>query len=83
MTAKVRQQLLDLNEGFIARTFYEAKNFRESRTYRIVGGELLVRSSGKTSWADSRFDKEFIADPDTVRRFLRKHLDELNIDGAS
>jgi hypothetical protein len=82
VTASVRQQLLDQNEGFEAETYYTGKNFRESRVYRIEGGELRIRSRGKTSWAASRFDEEYVADPDQTHRFLREHLDELNTDGV-
>lgn len=81
LTREVRQQLLDQNEGFELKTSYEGNNFREYRRYRITGGELLIRSSGKTSWADSRFDNEDIATDEQTRRFLREHLAELNTEG--
>lgn len=81
LTREVRQQLLDQNEGFELETSYEGKNFREYRRYRITGGELRIRSSGKTSWADSRFDNEDVATDEQTHRFLREHLAELNTDG--
>ena len=81
LTASVRQKLLDLNEGFQWKTYYEGKNFREGRVYLIKGGELLIRASGKTSWADSRFRNEWVADSEETRRFLRKVLDHLNTEG--
>ncbi len=40
LTKKVRQQLLDQNEGFIRRTYYEGRNSREERIYTISGGHL-------------------------------------------
>lgn len=81
LTREVRRQLLEQNEGFERETSYEGKNFREYRRYRITGGELRIRSSGKTSWADSRFDNEDVATDEQTRRFLREHLAELNTDG--
>ncbi|MGW6021261.1 hypothetical protein [Streptomyces sp. NPDC055099] len=81
LTREVRQQLLAQNEGFELETSYEGKNFREYRRYRITGGELRIRSSGKTSWADSRFDNEDLATDEQTHRFLREHLAELNTDG--
>ncbi|MCF3134760.1 hypothetical protein [Streptomyces olivochromogenes] len=81
LTREVRQQLLAQNEGFELETSYEGRNFREYRRYRITGGELRIRSSGKTSWADSRFDNEDVATDEQTHRFLRKHLAELNTDG--
>ncbi|MFE6481482.1 hypothetical protein ACFVGN_00850 [Streptomyces sp. NPDC057757] len=81
MTREVRQQLLDQNEGFELKTSSVKKNFREYRRYRITGGELRIRSSGKTSWADSRFDNEYVATDEQTHRFLREHLAELNTDG--
>ncbi|MFF8654720.1 hypothetical protein [Streptomyces huasconensis] len=82
LTVAVVQQLLEMNEGFTARTETSQKNYSESRTYRIAGGQLLYASSGKTSWADSRFShKEQIANIDTTRYFLRKYLHRLNTDG--
>ena len=35
LTKKVRQQLLDQNEGFTRRTYYEGRNSREERIYTI------------------------------------------------
>ncbi|MFM9450368.1 hypothetical protein [Streptomyces europaeiscabiei] len=81
LTREVRQQLLEQNEGFELNTSYPGKNFTECRRYRITGGELHIRSSGKTSWADSRFDREYVATDEQTHRFLREHLAELNTDG--
>ncbi|MFJ8073829.1 hypothetical protein ACIQ7Q_07805 [Streptomyces sp. NPDC096176] len=82
LTREVRQQLLDQNEGFEKRTSSSGKNFTEYRHYRITGGQLLIRASGKTSWADSRFDTGYVgATDDQTRRFLREYLAELNTDG--
>ncbi len=78
LTADVRQQLLEQNEGFTARTSYSSRNFSEDRTYVISGGELQVRARGKTSWSDSRYDDLDVADPEATHRFLRQHLDDLD-----
>ncbi|MFE7580759.1 hypothetical protein ACFU5Y_04225 [Streptomyces gardneri] len=81
MTAAVRQQLLDQNEGFERKTSNEQKNHTEYRTYRISGGQLHIRASGKGAWADSRYDEEYLATEDQTHRFLRKYLGQLNTDG--
>ncbi len=81
LTKNVIQALLELNEGFEATTRSSGKNFSEQRDYKISNGELRIRSRGKTSWADSRFDNEHVADEDQTRRFLKKNLDDLNTDG--
>lgn len=80
LTGKNRQMLLNLNDGFTERTYYEDRNSREERIYTISNGELHIRAIGKTSWADSHYDNEWIADDDEVHRFLYKFLDELNTD---
>ena len=78
LTEHVRLQLLAQNEGFEATTHFDSKNSTWTRRYRIEGGQLRFRETGKTSWADSRYDNEHIADADQTRRFLREHLHELN-----
>lgn len=83
LTAKVLEQLLANNEGFETTTHSSGKNFRETRQYKISGGQLSFRSTGKTSWADSRFDTVCLADPEQTRRFIRKFLDSLNTDGIA
>ncbi|MFJ9079468.1 hypothetical protein ACIRO3_30160 [Streptomyces sp. NPDC102278] len=81
LTVIVRQQLLDQNEGFTRTTHDSQKNFTEDIKYTITGGELHMRRTGKSSWADSRFDENSIADVEQTRRFLRKYLDSLNTAG--
>lgn len=81
LTKDVLERLLRQNEGFTWETYYEGKNFRESRVYRITDGVLRVRSRGKTSWADSRFDDEFVVPSDSARRLVRTVLDRLNTEG--
>ncbi|MEV8219746.1 hypothetical protein AB0O65_08325 [Microbacterium sp. NPDC077391] len=82
LTAGVRQQLLDVNEGFTRKTSFESKNSSDYRTYTISGGELHIRARGKGSWADSRYDNSWVATDEDVHRFLHKHYDELNWDGV-
>ena len=81
-TKKNRQSVLDNNEGFTRNTYYEGKNFRESTQYKISDGKLIVRTTGKTSWSDSRFDKTYSYDSNSeeTKRFLRKYRDELDVD---
>mgnify|MGYP003127934978 CR=1 FL=1 len=81
LTREVRQKLLELNEGYTTSTSYSSKNSSEDRYYEIRGGELHVRAKGKTSWADSRYDDEFVADEAQTHRFLRDNLYALNTDG--
>ncbi|KAA8996841.1 hypothetical protein F4V43_18350 [Paenibacillus spiritus] len=81
LTKDVIQKLLDMNEGFEKTTENVSGNFRETNYYLINDGKLLVRSVGKTSWADSRFNKNTIADIDQARRVLKKFMDALKTDG--
>lgn len=83
-TKDVVQKLLDINEGFEIRvpdTLGGGRNYSATNYYLIKGGELLVRSVGKTAWADSNFDKTTIANPDQTRRFLKKVINSLKTDG--
>jgi hypothetical protein len=82
LTEGVRLQLLAQNEGFEATTHDDSRNSTWTRRYRIEGGQLRIRETGKTSWADSRYDNEYVADDDQTRRFLREHLYELNTSGV-
>ena len=70
LTKAVRQKLLENNEGFTTRTYYEGRNSREERIYTISGGQLHIRAIGKTSWADSRYENEWVASDEEVHRFL-------------
>ena len=81
LTKSVREKLLKINEGFTTRTYYDSRNCREERIYKIVDGLLHIRSVGKTSWADSRYDHEWIASDEEVHRFLYKFLRVLKTDG--
>ncbi len=81
LTRDVRQQILNQNEGFKTTTSYSGKNFSEDRTYEVKDGEVHIRATGKTSWADSRHDEPSIADDEQTKRFLRNNLDALNTDG--
>ena len=53
----------------------------EVEIYTIKDGQLKIRASGKTSWADSRYDEEWVADDEETHRFLYKHQSELNSEG--
>ena len=81
LTSTVRQKILNQNEGFTTRTSYDAKNSSEERIYTISGGTLHIRAVGKTSWADSRYDKEWIASDEETHSFLYGHQWEMNLDG--
>lgn len=81
LTKVVIQKLLDINEGYAKTTDFVDRNFKQTNQYIIKGGKLLIRSTGKTSWADSRFDNNTIADIEQTRRFLRKVIDDLKTEG--
>lgn len=81
LTSEVRRKLLDQNEGFKTSTSYSGNNISEVRYYEIRGGQLHIRAKGKTSWADSRYDDESVADEAQTHRFLRENLFALNTTG--
>lgn len=80
-TKEIIQQLLDNNEGFTKTKSFTSRNFKETNHYLIQGGKLLIHSIGNTSWADSRHDNKKVADIEQTRRFLKKVIDELKVDG--
>ena len=81
LTRDVRQRILEQNEGFTTKTYYEDRNSREQRIYTISGGVLKIRAIGKTSWADSRYDDEWVATDDETHRFLYDNKYKMNLDG--
>lgn len=81
LTSSTRQRILEQNEGFSKRTYYDGENSREERIYTILGGNLHIRAIGKTSWADSRYENEWFASDEETHRFLYKHKEEMNLDG--
>ena len=42
---------------------------------------ICIRAIGKTSWADSRYDDEWVASDEESHRFLYGHQYEMNTDG--
>lgn len=78
LTKSNREKVLEMNEGFTARTYYSDDNSRESREYRIEGGKLHVHAVGKGAWGGSQYDEEWVADEEATHRFLYKHLNELD-----
>ena len=81
LTESVRRKILEQNEGYSKRTYSEGRNSEEERIYTILGNELQIRSIGKTSWADSRYDKEWTASEEETHSFLYKYKTEMNLDG--
>ncbi|SPU37291.1 Uncharacterised protein [Lysinibacillus capsici] len=81
LTSSTRQRILEQNEGFTKKTYYDERNSREERIYTISSGALRIRAVGKTSWADSRYDDEWIASDEETHRFLYKYKWEMNLDG--
>lgn len=83
LTEGVRQQLLDVNEGFRRSTYYSGKNSSVTTVYTVRGGELWMQESGKGAWADSRYsNKPYVASDEQTHRFLRKYYDELDWTGV-
>lgn len=78
LTKNNREKILDLNDGFKTKTSYSGKNSREDRCYRIENGQLYIRASGKSSWSDSRYDDEWVADEKETHRFLYNNLGRLD-----
>ena len=74
LTKDIVTKILLENEGMTRTTYYKSRNFRETRNYLVKGGKLLINAVGKTSWADSRFDEDSVADFDQARRFIRKFI---------
>lgn len=81
LTKDVRMQLLLQNNGFSTRTSYDSRNSEYERIYTIKDGQLHIREIGKTSWADSRYDKEWYANDEEIHRFLYSNLGKLNTAG--
>ena len=73
-TKELVQKILDLNDNYTTERIFKSKNFRETTSYLIKQGKLFVRRSGKTSWADSRFDKMYELDLDDARKFIKSEL---------
>lgn len=71
--------LLIKNEGFSSRTSYDSRNLSYVRNYLIKSGKLIINEIGKTSWANSRYDKTWVADKSELLRFLRNNINTLNI----
>lgn len=80
LTKSNREKILKMNEGFSTSTSYESRNSSEYRTYKIENGQVIIEASGKTSWADSRYSKKYIADDEQTHRFIYNNLGCLNTD---
>lgn len=82
ITKKKREKLLKQNDGYSTYSNYSGRNFKEFRRYTIENDCLHVYSKSRTSWADSRSEREWIADEKATNRFLHEHLDELDTSGV-
>ena len=78
LTKNNRKEILLLNDGFTTTTHFKGKNREYTRVYKIDGDNVIINETGKTSWADSHYDKTFIADDEEIHRFIRKNLLSLN-----
>lgn len=79
LTQKNREKILAINNGFETTTYYKGRNVERTRVYKIQDGQVIINETGKTSWADSHYNKTFTADDDETHRFLRNNLLSLNI----
>lgn len=77
LTESVRNEILSKNDGFKASTSYDSKNLSYFRDYIIKDGKVIITELGKTSWADSRYEKTWTADHDEELRFLRNNFHNL------
>lgn len=73
-------KILAANEGFKKRKYFKSKNSEYENIYEIIGGKLMRRSIGDTSWADSKYDYTEACDYEQTQRFLRENRDELDLD---
>lgn len=80
-TEKIRKQILSQNEGFTGSTSYSSKNLKFTNTYTVRDGSVYRRETGKTSWADSKFDNEILCDKEQTLRFLHKFWPKMNMKG--
>jgi hypothetical protein len=81
LTKSTKQRILEQNEGFSRRTYFDGTNSKEERIYTISGGALHIRAVGNTSWGDSRYDDVCVSTDEETHRFLYKHKLEMNLDG--
>ena len=72
-------KVLKLNEGYTDRTYFKSRNSEYENIYTIKNGQLERRSVGRTSWADSRYDKTEICDYKTTQAYLRDRKNVLNL----
>lgn len=74
LTADKLKKVLEANEGVSVESYFSGNNVSQSRIYTIRDGNMYVKSSGKTSWSDSRYsDDEELCTPEQTRRILHKH----------
>ena len=81
LTKLNRQKNSDQNEGLAANTSYDSGNSSYDRQYTVKVGKLHIQESGKTSWADSRYNKEWVATDEETHRFLYDNQWRMNTDG--
>ena len=80
LTKEIVAQILLGNEGYKDKTYYESRNKKEENYYEIIGGKLMKRSVGRTSWGGSQYDETYECDIDQTRRFLRERAKVFNIE---
>ena len=77
-TKDIVQKILDMNDDYKAERNFKSRNFSETTKYLIKDGKLFRRSTGKTSWADSRFDNDRELDLDEARQFIKSELNRFS-----
>jgi hypothetical protein len=81
LTVERVQKVLDQNDGARDRTHFKGANSETFWNYKVEDGVLHIRSSGNTSWADSRWANEGEADVQRARNFIRRNEHILNMEG--
>lgn len=81
LTKAVREKILKQNDGYTDHTSYNSRNHSYERDYKVSDGKLHIRERGKTSWADSRYDKSWEASEDETHRYLYENQWKMNTEG--
>lgn len=70
-TADVVKAFLEANQGLQIERYVKERNFQASYMYIFKDGSLFKKVTGRTSWADSRFDNITEMTYKEIQAFLR------------
>ena len=74
LTKRVRQEVLNRNEGYRVEESYIGKNYKQVNTYFVKGGRLLIISKAKVSWSDKKIVSRHLANDEQEKKFIKKYL---------